>query len=460
MKANVRRLAYFILAGLAAICLYLAAIPPYIAHITGTGTGPVDPRVSARENIIKRGDILDRNGRVLARSVPAERGYTREYPLGAAAAHIIGYYSSRYGSAGLEKSQAPVLLGLENDNKLSNLFNRILGQPATGNNVILTIDADLQQFTAGLLRGKKGAAVAINPATGEVLAMASYPDYDPNRVTDYLNRAGSPLLNRAAQGAYPPGSVFKIVTAAGVLAGAPGITEKTINCTGRLAVGGFTLRDYAAHGMVDFQDAFAKSCNVAFGRYGLALGPQKLTRVAREFGVGVKPDFPLPVYEGSIPPAGKMDDPAVASTAIGQGEILISPLQAALLACAVANDGVIMKPYLVAGYYSPEGGGRKYKPEVWLRAMDPAVAGVLKEAMIAVVREGTGRSAALPGVTVAGKTGSAENPHGEPHAWFVAFAPAEAPRVAVAVLVENAGSGGANAAPIAREIIRRALDRL
>lgn len=458
MKANIRRLAYFLLAGLAAICLYLATIPPYIAHVTGSGAGPVDPRVLARESTIKRGDILDRNGLVLARSVPAGQGYTREYPLGAAAAHIVGYYSSRYGSAGLEKSLAPVLLGQESGQKLTGLINRILSRPATGSNVILTIDAGLQQYTAGLLRGKKGAAVAINPATGEVLAMASYPDYDPNRITGYLDQPGSPLLNRALQGAYPPGSIFKIVTAAGALSGTPGITEEHINCTGSLSVGGFTLRDYAAHGPVDFREALAKSCNVAFARYGLALGPQKLTRTARDFGVGIKPDFPLPVFAGNIQPAGEMDAPAVASTAIGQGETLISPLQAALFACAVANDGVIMKPYLVAGYDNPEGGGRKYRPQVWLRAMDPAVAGVLKEAMMAVVREGTGRTAALPGITVAGKTGSAENPHGEPHAWFVAFAPVENPRVAVAVMVENAGSGGANAAPIAREIIRRALD--
>lgn len=197
---------------------------------------------------------------------------------------------------------------------------------------------------------------------------------------------------------------------------------------------------------------------MAFARYGLAIGAQQFVRQAQSFGIGKQLSFPLPTYSGNITPADKMDGPNLASSAIGQAEVLISPLQAALLAAAVANDGVIMKPYLVSGYNDAAGGATHKQPEQWLTAMEPVVASALSENMAAVVKQGTGKAAALPGITVAGKTGSAENPHGRSHAWFVGFAPAEDPRVAVAVLLENAGSGGAVAAPLAREVIRQALD--
>ncbi len=457
MKYNTRRLAYAVLIGLAAICAYLALIPPYVDCVSGGGTQPADPRLQARESMIKRGDILDRHGEVLACSLPAERGYQRCYPLGNAAAHVTGYCSQQYGSAGLEKSMAPVLLGLRDEDVLRNLRNRILGRPASGRDIMLTIDAGLQAHAARLLQGHVGAAVVLNPATGEVLALASYPAYDPAVPGKYIDGRKAPLLNRACQGAYPPGSVFKIVTAAAVLAHEPRAAEQTVHCTGELVINGFVLRDNAAHGLVDFYEAFAASCNVAFARYGLALGAEKLVQQARACGIGKRPEFPLPVYAGHIPPAGAMDGPALASTAIGQGEVLLSPLHAALLACAVANEGLVMKPYIVAGYENPYGRFSRRHPEKWLRAMDPAVAAVIKQQMVAAVAGGTGRAAALPGVAVAGKTGSAENPHGPPHAWFVGFAPAERPRVAVAVLLENAGSGGRQAAPLAREIFRKAL---
>lgn len=459
MKVSVRRLAYLIIAGLVLISLYLTVIPLYVDRVAKSGAAPVDPRVYARENKIKRGAILDRQGVVLARSVPGEKGnWIREYPLGSAFAHVVGYYGPGYGSAGLEKSLAPTLQGLEHGNQLGNLRDLILGRSREGNEITLTIDADLQQYAAALMKGKTGAAVALNPVTGEILALVSYPDYDPLRVEDFMQQSGSPMLNRATQGAYPPGSVFKIVTAAGVLNHLPELAREPVDCTGKLEVGGFVLQDFAVHGRVDLHGAMAKSCNVAFGGYGVALGQDKLVGMAQGFGVGVKLDFPLPLYQGNVT-SGTMDGPALASTAIGQGKLLVSPLQAALFAAAVANDGVIMKPYLVAGSKTPGGVTRVQRPQAWLRAMDPEVAAVLKEDMALVVRQGTGTAAALPGVQVAGKTGSAENPHGAPHAWFVAFAPVQSPRVAVAVLVENAGSGGANAAPIAREMMRRALEK-
>ncbi len=459
MKNNVRRLAYIILLSLAALCVYLGLIPFYVEQAAGGGKGPLDPRLYARERMIERGDILDRDGQPLAFSEKKNAyEYTRKYPLGSAAAHITGYYSERYGSAGLEKSQARVLLGLDGGNPLTGLLDRVFNRPGTGNDVILTIDADLQRYAYQLLGGRKGAVVVLDPATGAVLAMAAGPSYEPGDVGDYIEQPGSPLLNRAAQGAYPPGSVFKIVTAAGVLNSHPEILDQKINCTGSMEVQGFVLQDNAAHGEVDFHQAFARSCNVAFAGYGLAQGAQVFYRQALDFGLTKEFDFPLPVYRGNIAGPEAMTGPELASSAIGQGQLLLSPLQAALLACAVANDGVIMKPYLISGYQTEAGDTRQFQPQSWLRPMDPAVAALIKEEMVDVVRNGTGRSAALSGVTVAGKTGTAENPHGKAHAWFVGFAPAEEPKVAVAVLIENAGAGSGSAAPLARDVLRRALD--
>lgn len=458
MKSNVLKLAYVVLGSLVAICVYLAMIPFYIDYASGDGTELIDPRIYARENKIKRGNILDRHGLELASSVPIENGYARQYPLGSAVSHIIGYYSSTYGSAGLEKSMARVLLGLEDNNKLFNLYNRILGRSSTGSDITLTIDAGLQKNIFSLLANKRGAVVVLEPATGEVLALVSYPNYDPMKVADYIDYPDAPLLNRATQGAYPPGSIFKIITASAVLSDMPSLAGDTINCTGQLKVNGFTLHDNAVHGQVEITKAFAESCNVAFGSYGMSLGADKLTQQAKAFGIGRKYDFPLPVYVGNITPASKMDGPLIASSAIGQGEVLVSPFQAALMACTVANRGLIMKPYIIGSIKDPHGGVREQQSVEWLQSMEPSVAEDLKEEMIYAVKQGTGRAAALPGVTVAGKTGSAENPHGKSHAWFVGFAPAEQPRVVVAVLLENAGSGGSVAAPLAREVIRRSLE--
>lgn len=457
MKNNVRRLAYAVLAGMVTLSVYLGLIPFYVDRVAGGGKGPVDPRLHAREKMIKRGNILDRNGLELARSVPAEGGYAREYPLGSAAAHITGYYSSRYGSSGLEKSMARVLLGLDGGNPLDELADRVLNRPGVGNDITLTVDGNLQEFVYRSLRGRTGAVAVLDPATGEVLAMAASPSFEPADAGKYLEQPGAPMLNRAAQGAYPPGSVFKIVTAAGILARFPDILDKKVDCNGSMEVEGFVLRDNAVHGTVDFHTAFARSCNVTFGGYGLRLGAQDFYRQALAFGVTKEFAFPLPIYRGNITKPGDMSDPELASGAIGQGEVLISPLQAALLACAVANNGLIMKPYIVSRYTTAAGEQRVFHPQDWLQSMDPAVAAVIRDEMVLVVQKGTGKAAALPGVTVAGKTGSAENPHGKAHAWFVGFAPAEEPRVAVAVLLENAGTGGGNAAPLAREIIRAAL---
>ncbi|MFA7467443.1 MAG: penicillin-binding transpeptidase domain-containing protein, partial [Desulfotomaculaceae bacterium] len=381
MKNNVRRLAYIILAGLVALCVYLGLIPFYVDYVAGNGEGPLDPRLFAREKMIKRGDILARDGQILAFSERDNTlAYTRKYPLGSAAAHITGYYSSRYGSAGLEKSQARVLLGLDGGNPLTGLLDRVLNRPGIGNDVTLTVDAELQRYVYQSLNGRTGAVVVLDPATGEVLAMAASPSYEPGEVSKYIEQSGAPLLNRATQGAYPPGSVFKIVTAAGYIANQVNLNmEQKLNCTGSMEVNGFVLQDNAVHGEVDFHQAFARSCNVAFASYGLDQGAQVFYRQALAFGLTKTFDFPLPVYQGNIAKPNAMTGPELASSAIGQGELLISPLQAALLACAVANKGLIMKPYIVSGYSTAAGGAKIFHPQDWQQAMDPAVAALIKQ---------------------------------------------------------------------------------
>jgi len=473
MKKNIRKLSYFILSLFVVLGVYIG----YISVFAGPflATNPYNRRLAAMEEEIPRGTIFDRNGEILA----ATKGGTRTYPLGKNAAHVVGFVSQRYGRTGLERAYDQYLLGMSGEDALEVFIDRLLGRSRVGNDVVTTLDASLQRLAMDLLGVRKGAVVALDPRTGDILALASSPSFNPNNIDrpaarlpegETLNRydlltrdEDSPLLNRATQGAYPPGSIFKLVTGAGVLTDNPPAAEQVIDCRGSLTVDGFRLTDIAAHGTVDFNKAVAVSCNTFFARMGLELGSEKLYKTAEAFGVTKNPwmgNLPeVACRPGTLTPPKKMNDVQLASTAIGQGELLVSPLHMALVTAAIANDGVIMRPHLLDRVQRPQGGQviLQHDPEPWLTPVSREVAQKIKEAMVEAVKWGTARSAALPGITVAGKTGSAQNPHGRPHAWFVGFAPAEEPRVAVAVIIENGGYGGAAAAPVAREIMKQAL---
>ncbi|MBC7105417.1 MAG: cell division protein FtsI [Firmicutes bacterium] len=356
------------------------------------------------------------------------------------------------------------LLGLNPELRLQNMLKRLRGEVPRGNDVRLALDAELQAYAMDLLDGRRGAAVVLDPRTGEVLAMASQPSFEPAAVDEYWTELSTdrdaPLVNRATDGAYPPGSLMKIVTAAAALEGGKVAREEVFSCPGRIVVDGFELRDTAAHGRVDLVRALAVSCNTTFAELGLRVGADGLFRAAQAFGFGRASGLELPERGASLPEPGEMTRPEVAATAIGQGRALVSPLRMALAAAAVANGGVIMQPRLVLAVTDPE--GRTVfasAPRAWLTATTPQAAETIRDGMVAAVRAGTAKQAALPGVTVAGKTGSAQNPQGAPHAWFVGFAPAEAPRAVVAVIVENGGAGGTVAAPLGRELLKRALER-
>jgi peptidoglycan glycosyltransferase len=274
--------------------------------------------------------------------------------------------------------------------------------------------------------------------------------------------AGRPLVDRGVQGLYPPGSTFKAIVAAGALQEGTVTPQTVFVDTGSWIAGGYRVNNYGgkAYGEHTFTQAFAESINTTFAKVGVELGADRLSHYAEAFGFNVRPPWPLGGARSFFPPPGAMDTAHVAQASIGQGKVLATPLEMALVAAGIANGGVIMRPTVVEEW-------RDYRqtvlerpqPEVWLTAITPQTAATERGLMIEVVREGTGTKAALPNVQVAGKTGTAEVERGAPHAWFIGFAPADHPEVAVAVLVEHGGTGGSVAAPIARDVIAAALGR-
>ncbi|MDK2784211.1 MAG: penicillin-binding protein [Bacillota bacterium] len=413
-------------------------------------------RLAGWDNQSLRGGIYARGGEVVAETKVI--GGPRRYSMGWAWGPIVGYLDRRLGATGLEASYAAELSGRP---LLWSALGFNLPLTARGEDLVLTVDAGLQEKAMRLLAGKKGAAVVLDPRTGAVLALASQPSFDPATVSrdwEEISRdEAAPLLNRATQGLYPPGSTFKLVTAAAALSRNPDVLTRRYFCPGELKLTGYTVHCLRAHGTLDLARALAVSCNVTFARLGLEIGNGALAAQAEQAGFNAGLPFDLPVAVSSFP-RGRPGKGETAQRAIGQGEVLATPLELALLAAGIANGGVIMRPYLVQERRLGAWTVGKTVPERLEVAMSPGVAKTLTELMVEVTEHGTGQAAQLPGMKVAGKTGTAENPHGKPHAWYVGFAPAGAPRVAVAVVVENGGSGGTVAAPIARELFETALE--
>lgn len=493
MNDNIKKLGYFFLAIFSVLVLYLG----YLNTVVGPklSTDPHNRRLAAAEDAVNRGVIYDRRGIVLAEDRIINGVKQRFYPLGQKTAHLLGFVSPRYGRTGVESVFDSYLLAMDDAGKIQSMVDRLLGRERFGYNIRLTIDSNLQSRAAALMGNRRGAVVALEPRTGAVLSMVSFPSFDPMVVdsvvrTETVTRNGdrvevpvtgydllkreaesAPLLNRATRGIYPPGSIFKIITGSGALGADPGNLTRTVDCKGSITVEGFQLKDTGVHGKVDFYRAMAVSCNTAFAGMGLDIGEEGLKKAARSFGF----DFisyekngqfkgNYPVVGGEVPfnpgtlPANRMSDPEVASAAIGQGRVLVSPFQMALVAAGVANGGVVMKPAVLDRVMTRNGITiKRMDQQVLYNAVSPEVAASLTAAMEEAVKSGTGTQAAISGVRVAGKTGSAQNPHGESHAWFIGFAPVDNPRIAVAVLVENAGAGGSAAAPVAREIMREYL---
>lgn len=425
-----------------------------------------NPRPWIIESNVVRGGIYARNGEKIVESVVEGDTVNRKYYYPQQYAHLTGYHSRLLGKTGLESAYDDELLGIKGNTK-RNLEARWGINRTEGDDIYLTIDHDLQMKAWELLSSYKGAVVVLDPRNGEILAMVSSPSFDPNENNldenwDQLREDDEhPLLSRSCQGLYPPGSIMKIVTAAVGLGKFPQLGSEYFDCQGQLTIEGRVLPDLRAHGSVNLKSALAKSCNSYFANLGLEIGSEDYTSGLQDFGWGEKISFELPTAKIPLEQESLQTANGLAESAMGQGEILVSPLFMAMVTGAIGNNGVMMNPCLVKEIRSPDDKVVQKQDPKFLRVVaEPEVAEQVQECMLSVVQPGgTGTAASLPGIEVVGKTGSAENPAGQTHAWFVASAPAHLPEVAVSVIIENGGQGGKVAAPIARELIKLALSR-
>ena len=408
--------------------------------------------------------------------------YQRTYADGSLYAAATGFYSIVYGRSGLEQTENELLNGSADSLFWTRLGNLFSGEQQQGASVELTLSSALQQVAAEQLGDQRGAVVALQPQTGEILAMVTSPTYDPALLAGHdssvvnenyqalLGQDDGPLINRAIAGdTYPPGSTFKLIDAAAALeAGYSPDTELYAPTELDLPESSNTIGNYggeacSADDAITLEDALRISCNTAFADLGMTLQWEVIERKAEAFGWTQKIEIPLSVTASRLP--GDPDEAQTAMSAIGQYDVRSTPLQMAMVAAAIANDGTLMTPYLVDSVRASDLQVIDVtEPEVFSTPMTRTDANTLTDMMVTVVNDGTGRAARIDGVDVAGKTGTAETGQGTPpHAWFVSFAPADDPVVAVAVVVENGGSvgseatGGQVAAPIAKAVMREAI---
>lgn len=488
MNASLRRISVTVMALI--VLLLINATMTQVFAADSLRADPRNQRVLLDEYSRQRGQIVA-GGQLLAYSAATDNRYRflRVYPNPAVYAPVTGFYSLRYSSTGLERAEDPLLNGSD-----ERLFGRRLadfftGRDPRGANVDTTIKPRVQQTAWDAMQQGcggppcKGAVVALEPSTGRILAMVSSPSYDPNLLSSHnpevqaqawqklRDDPDNPLANRAISETYPPGSTFKVITTAAALqAGASDTEQLTAARSIPLPNSTATLENYGGESCgneptVSLQQAFALSCNTAFVQLGLLTGSDALRNMAHSFGLDSTPSvIPLQVAESTI---GIIPDAAaLGMTSIGQKDVAMTPLQNAEIAATIANDGVTMQPYLVDSLKGPDLTTiSTTAPYEQRRAVSPQVAAKLTELMVGAEKVAQ-QKGAIPGVQIASKTGTAEHGsdprHTPPHAWYIAFAPAQTPKVAVAVLVENgadrlSATGGALAAPIGRAVIQAAL---
>ena len=441
-----------------------------------------NPRALIREYSIKRGDILSLNGRKLATSVATKDRlkYRRTYPMGELFGHITGYYSINYGPSRIESAYNDDLLGDSGVVSIQDIEDRFTDSEEQGNRVRLTIDTRMQEAAKAALGDERGAVVAIDPTNGEVRALWSNPSFDPEPLAshsakeqkqywDSLDPTSStgPLVQIATTRGYPPGSTFKVVTTAAALESGEYKPDTEFDDPDKLdlpltddTLTNFTNTACTSAGRIDLFTALEISCDTTFGMIGLEI-PEEVHETAEGFGFNQELPFDIRTEVSSYPEIPEDRAPEWAKAAIGQQDVVATPLQMALVASGVANGGEVLRPRLVREIIDPTGGiVERFEPEVFSEAMSAETAEEVTRMMVAAVETGTGTAAQIPGVEVAGKTGTAQTVKGaNPHTWFICFAPADDPQIAVAVIVEHGGSfgseatGGAVAAPIARQIL-------
>jgi peptidoglycan glycosyltransferase len=428
---------------------------------------PYNTRKVFAQMRIERGLILAGDKSELSGNSLEDDLYYRVYPGGGLAAHVTGYSNVTYGRTGLERSQNDYLTGTADEVELLTLFDTIMGREKRGADLKLTIDPEVQQVAIQELQALG--------RTGAVVAMVSSPTYDPNLLEGNWEQLSSdpsaPLFNRATQGATTPGSSFKLITTAAALeTGAYNPTSEFKDDKGSIDIHGNTINNYRTlpFGKHDLTEAFAQSINTTYAQVGDKLGQDTITEFMERFGFYERAPLELPEDELAISgryedgeltdPGTALDPVQVAWLGIGQENLQVTPLQMAMVAQAIANDGEMMKPYLVDTISDYNGTIIKQAdPDVWKTPISSETADELKDMMIEVVEEGTGTQAKSNKVEIAAKTGTAEVEGRGPNAWFVGFAPAENPRYAIAVLVEDSDAGGGISGPVAKRVLHKAL---
>jgi len=488
VRSNVRRTAAALVGGLCLIALTLGYWQVWRA--ADLGQDAANPRIAEARLFQPRGRILDRTGQVLAVSESMPQGTRRRY-ADPSLVHTLGLHSPRFGDTNLEAVYDAELRGERSPSMWDRLVAELLHRPAQPADLVVTIDRGVHQAAVAALGNARGAIVAIDPRTGAVLALASTPFFNPNAPDDELARVqtdpGQPLFNRAVQATYVPGSTFKTVTAAAVVDRSLVDLSRPFRCTSAVRVGTYSVdcRNSQHVPRLTYAQAFAWSSNRVFGLSGLLLNappplnpwlddqppgpyPLDLTKpsadildeYARRFGFYREVPFDVGVSVSRLKhDATEWSPELLVQTAFGQGEIQATPLQMALVAAAVANEGRVPRPYLASELRA--GGSVRTLHEAgdfFSRAVSSESARTLTDFMVEGVENGYAAGAAIRGVRVGGKTGTAEVGDGTSHAWFIGFAPADEPRVAIAVILEHQGSGSDVAAPAAQRVIRAALD--
>ena len=417
---------------------------------------PANPRNVSRPEF--RGALRDRAGRLLA----YPKGRRRVYPRGAAFASFLGYFDVRLGSSAVEAYFDQQLQGRQRPGDLVDGAGVAPLQRVMGPDVVLTIDSQLQELSYQLLQGSRGSVTLLHVPTGDVLAAASSPSYDPSRLgdawDDLRKDPREPLFHRGLAGLYSPGSTFKVLTMLAALEEKVSSPGSILYCSGGLPMGDFTMTDSSGggHGALSLEDALVHSCNVIYGGLGLKLGVPKIEKWMDRTKLLLASDT-LPGMFPGLAPSKDRSEVVTAQTAIGQGQFLVTPAAMARLAALVARRGLDIPPRV----YRAEQRGSRYflsPPAPARRLVSAESAEAVAKAMRGVVERGTGGAAQIPGLTVAGKTGTAENPRGEPDAWFIAFCPADKPMFAICVMLENRGYGGTYAAPIAAKVLKAAMN--
>jgi peptidoglycan glycosyltransferase len=485
VNAPIRRLAFVVAAMFCVLLLSTTWIQ--FVQAKDLADRPGNRRTLLASYSKERGAILV-DGKPVAQSLPTkdQLKWIRAYPQGKEYSHVTGYYSFTYGAGGgLESAENELLSGQSDKLFYRRIVDVITGKPPQGATLELTIDAKVQQAAEEALGDQRGAVVALDPTTGAILAMVSKPQYDPNALASHnltkvseawksLNAdKGRPMINRAIAGdLYPPGSTFKLVTAAAALSSGkyspssvvPGPRELDLPDTSA-TLPNFGHEICGPNGTTTLRHALEMSCNSSFGWLGLQLGPDALRSQADKFGFGQTLHVPMRVTPSVVP--DELNKPQTAQAAVGQYDVRVTPLQVAMVTAGIANGGTVMSPYLVKDVRSSDLDViDTAHPQQLSEAVRPGVADQLTSMMEDVVNSGTGRNAQIPGVQVAGKTGTAE--HGEglaAHVWFTGFAPAKNPKIAVAVVVEDGGTlrseatGSTVSAPIAKKVMEAGLGR-